>query len=188
MSDASGQMPAAPAGTQTEVPATAAGESSRPAPDANALERWLARLPEPLRPLASERRGIGQLRLVETTVLVLVGLFFAIATVNDVVLDTHVNHRLNADLRTWRAYTGHHYKNVGVEQDVLHYTTTDVVCGNTAPGPPKERTQICLQMTGPVVHGRRAARGGWYVPPGHEDLKRYRYGCFGPPKAVGGCP
>ena len=71
--------------------------------------------------------------------LVLVGLLLAIATVNDVVLDTHVNHRLVADLRTWREYTGHDYKNVSTEQDVRNFTTTDVVCGNTDPGPPKER-------------------------------------------------
>lgn len=165
----------------------AAGDhaASRPA---NALERRLARLPEWLRPRDREARGSGQMWLIETVVLILAGLFFAIATVNDVVLQTHVNHRLNADLRTWRSYTGHRYKNVGVEQDVLHHTTTDVVCGNTEPGPPKQRTQICLQMTGPVVHGRRAARGGWYLPPKAEDLHRYRYGCFGPPKAEGKCP
>jgi hypothetical protein len=162
-------------------------EASSPSPDANALERRLARLPEPLRPRTSERRGLGQLRLVETTLLVLVGVFFAVAVVNDVVLDTHVNDRLNADLRTWRAYTGHHFKNVGVEQDVLHYTTTDSVCGNTVAGPPKERTQICLQVTGPTVRGLRTARGGWYLPARREDLKRYRYGCFGPPKEEGKC-
>jgi hypothetical protein len=137
--------------------------------------------------MSDAKHRIGQLWLVETTLLVLAGVFFAIATVNDVVLDTHVNRRLNADLRTWRAYTGHDYKNVGVEQDVLHYTTTDVVCGNTTPGPPKQRTQICLQMTGPVVDGRRAARGGWYLPPKAEDLHRYRYGCFGMPKAESKC-
>ncbi len=152
------------------------------------FDAWLARLPEPLRPRASERRGLGQLRLIETTVLILAGLFFAIATVNDVVLDTHVNHRLIADLRTWRAYTGHDYKNVGVEQDVLSYTTTDTACGNTVPGPPKERVQICLQLKGPVVRGRRAVHGGWYLPPGREDLQRYRYGCFGLPKSEGKCP
>jgi hypothetical protein len=155
---------------------------------ANALERRLARLPEALRPREREARGSGRLWRVETVVLLAVGLLLAIATVNDVVLDTHTNHRLNADLRTWRAYTGHHYKNVATEQDVLHYTTTDIVCGNTTPGPPKQRIQICLQMTGPVVHGYRAARGGWYLPPRAEDLHRYRYGCFGPPKAQGRCP
>jgi hypothetical protein len=157
-------------------------------PRASALERSLARLPAGLRPHDREPRGSGQLRLVETVVLLLAGLLLAIATVNDVVLDTHVNHRLNADLRTWRAYTGHAYKNVSTEQDVLHFTTTDVVCGNTTPGPPKQRTQICLQLTGPVVRGYRAARGGWYLPPRAEDLHRYRYGCFGPPKLQGRCP
>ncbi|HEV2974014.1 MAG TPA: hypothetical protein VGX69_03340 [Solirubrobacteraceae bacterium] len=154
----------------------------------SAFERWLAQLPDGLRPREREQRGTGQMRSIETIVLLLAGLLLTIATVNDVVLDTHVNHRLNADLRTWRAYTGHDFKNVATEQDVLHYTTTDVVCGNTTGGPPKQRTQICLQMTGPVVHGYRAARGGWYLPPKTEDLHRYRYGCFGPPKAEGKCP
>ena len=39
-------------------------------------------------------------------------------TINDVVLRTHTNHRLNADLRTWRLYTGHAYRNLSVSQDV----------------------------------------------------------------------
>src|SRR5690242_16764142 len=141
------------------------------------LEQRLARLPPRLRPLAQEQPGSGRQWRIETAAMVLVFLLLAIATVNDVVLGTHVNHRLVADLRTWREHTGHDYKNVSTEQDVKHYTTTDVVCGNTVPGPPKERTQVCLQMTGPVIHGRRAARGGWYLPPKHENLYRYRYGC-----------
>jgi hypothetical protein len=144
-------------------------------------------LPPRLRPRESEAPGRGRVWRVETLVLALVGLLLAIATVNDVVLNTHVNHRLVADLRTWRAYTGHQYKNVSVEQDLLHHTTTDVACANTAPGPPKERIQLCLQLTGPVVHGYRAARGGWYLPPKSEDLPGYRYGCFGPPKREGVC-
>ncbi|HEY2571419.1 MAG TPA: hypothetical protein VGI27_08090 [Solirubrobacteraceae bacterium] len=147
--------------------------------------QWLA---PRLRPREREPAGSGRQWRVETLALALVGLLLAIATVNDVVLGTHVNHRLVADLRTWREYTGHNYKNVSSEQDVLHFTTTDAVCGNTTPGPPKQRTQLCLQLTGPVVHGRRAARGGWYLPPRAEDLHRYRYGCFGPPKQQGKCP
>jgi hypothetical protein len=151
------------------------------------------RLPPRLRPLDSDRSKIGQPGggrrwRAETLVLILVGLLLLIATVNDVVLDAHVNHRLVADLRTWREYTGHDYKNVSSEQDVRKFTTTDVVCGNTSPGPPKERIQLCLQVTGPVVHGRRAARGGWYLPPRSDNLKRYRYGCFGPPKGQAACP
>jgi hypothetical protein len=156
------------------------------APD-SAFERRLQELPPRLRPLDQELPGAGRRWRIETTVLILVGLLLAIAVVNDVVLGTHVNHRLSADLRTWRAYSGHDYKNVSTEEDLYHHTTIDLVCGNTTPGPPKERTQLCLELTGPVVGGRRAARGGWYLPPRHEDLRRYRYGCFGPPKAKGEC-
>ncbi len=159
---------------------------SREAP-APAAEGWQW-LPQALRPLNSEVPGSGRLWRFETTVLLLVGVLFAIAIVNDVVLGTHTNHRLVADLRTWRSYTGHDYKNVSTEQDIDHHTTTDVVCGNTVPGPPKERVQICLQMTGPVIHGQRRARGGWYLPPKAEDLRHYRYGCFGTTKAQGACP
>jgi hypothetical protein len=146
------------------------------------------RLPAWLRPREVEARGSGRMRLVETTLLLLAGLLLAIATVNDVVLRTHTNHRLVADLRAWRDYTGHKYKNLSAEQDQRNYTTTDVVCGNTSPGPPKERIQLCLQMTGPVIHGRRAARGGWYLPPKAENLRRYRYGCFGTTKQQRACP
>jgi len=152
------------------------------------LDQRLARLPPSLRPLEHERTGSARLWLLETVVLLLVGLLLAIAIVNDVVLGTHTNHRLVADLRTWRAYTGHDYKNVSTEQDINHHTTIDVVCGNTVPGPPKERVQICLQMTGPVVHGYRAARGGWYLPAKAEDLYHYRYACFGTTEAQKACP
>jgi len=124
-----------------------------------------------LPPRDVELRGTGRRQLVEVTLLILAGLLLAIATVNDVVEQTHVNHRLNADLRTWRAYTGHDYKNVSTEQDLYGHTTKDVVCGNTTPGPPKERIQLCLQMTGPVIHGRRAARGGWYLPRGSKTRR-----------------
>jgi hypothetical protein len=151
------------------------------------FEQRLVRLPARLRPRGGEQPGSGRQWRIETLVLVLVGLLLTIATVNDVVLGTHVNHRLSADLRTWRSYTGHDFKNVSTEQDLYHHTTTDLVCGNTSPGPPKERIQICLELTGPVLGGRRAAHGGWYVPAKHEDLRRYRYGCFGSSKAKGLC-
>jgi hypothetical protein len=155
----------------------------------SAIEERLQRLSPSLRPLEHERKGSGRLWRVETVVLLLVGLLLTVAIVNDVVLGTHTNHRLVADLRTWRVYTGHDYKNVSTEQDIYHHTTTDVVCGNTVPGPPKERVQICLQMTGPVVHGYRAARGGWYLPANTEkNPRQYRYGCFGTTKAQRACP
>jgi hypothetical protein len=159
---------------------------------ATPLKRSWQRLPAWLRPRDADRSKIGQpgggrLWRLETVVLLLVGLLLAIATVNDLVLSTHTNHRLVADLRTWRHYTAHNYKNVSSEQDIRNHTTTDVVCGNTAPGPPKGRIQLCLQVTGPTVHGLRAARGGWYLPPKAENLRHYRYGCFGPPKQQGVC-
>ncbi|MEA2334353.1 MAG: hypothetical protein QOG40_843 [Solirubrobacteraceae bacterium] len=155
--------------------------------DATPLKRGWQRLPPGLRPRDADQPGRGRLWRVETIVLLLAGLLLLIATVNDVVLSAHTNHRLVADLRTWRDYTGHNYKNVSAEQDIRKYTTTDVVCGNTTPGPPKERIQLCLQVTGPTVDGLRTARGGWYLPPKAENLHRYRYGCFGPPKRDGKC-
>jgi hypothetical protein len=112
-------------------------------------------------------------------VLLLAGLFLSIATVNDVVRQTHVNHRLVVDLRTWRLYTGHDYHNLSLNQDFRGHSTREVVCGNTAPGGPKERVQLCLAVTGPVSAGRRAVGGGWYLPAKAEDLRGYRYACFG---------
>jgi hypothetical protein len=146
------------------------------------------RLPGWLRPRDHEQLGGGQTRLVETTLLLLVGLLLAIATVNDVVRQTHVNHRLVADLRTWRDYTGHEYKNLSVEQDLYGHTTRDIVCGNVSPGAPKARTQLCIVLSGTVHSGRRAARGGFYLPPKTDDVRRYRYGCYGSAKPAGLCP
>jgi hypothetical protein len=148
--------------------------------------RW-NRLPASLRPRAVELSGSGRRRLIETTLLILAGLLLTVATVNDVVLQTHVNHRLNADLRTWREYTGHDYINISTAQDIYGHTTRDIACGNTSPGPPGERVQLCLQLTGPVIHGLRAARGGWYLPPKTQDAPAFRYGCYGTAKSEDRC-
>jgi hypothetical protein len=146
------------------------------------------RLPAWLAPRAIELPGSGRMRLIETTLLVLVGLLLAVATVNDVVRQIHVNDRLIADLGTWRAYTGHPYKNLSIEQELLGKSSKrEVVCGNTSPGAPKARTQLCLAIWGPVVHGRRTVHGGWYLPAKVEDVKADRYGCFGP-ASRGICP
>ncbi len=132
---------------------------------------------------------MSRVRLIETTVLVLAGLLLAAATVNDVVRQTHTNQRLIDDLRTWRDYTAHDYHNLSIEQTVFgERSHTEVVCGNTSPGAPKTRIQVCLAIGGPVVDGRRAVRGGWYLPANtEEDLLRDRYGCFGP-ASEGICP
>jgi hypothetical protein len=146
-----------------------------------------ARLPEWARPRESERRGLGSLRLAETTILILLGLLLAIATINDVVQQTHVNHRLVADLHTWRVMTGHDYRNLSVEQDLKGHTTRDTVCGNVSPGGPKERTQVCLVLVGPVVSERRAVSGGYYLPAQTVDERRSRYACFGTAVETGLC-
>jgi hypothetical protein len=146
------------------------------------------RLPARLRPRASELPGSGRTRLIETTLLVLAALALAIATVNDVVLQSKVNHRLVADLGTWRGYTGHDYRELSIEQDFHHHTNREVICGNTTPGPPGDRVQLCLLMTGPVVHGRRTVRSGWYLQPKTRDVAANRYGCFGSPTPGWPCP
>jgi hypothetical protein len=146
-----------------------------------------AGLPEWARPRESERSGLGSLRLAESTILILVGVLLAIATINDVVQQTHVNHRLIADLRTWRVVTGHPYHNLSVEQDLKGHTTRDTVCGNVSPGGPKERMQVCLVLVGPVLSGRRAVSGGYYLPAQTVDGHRSRYACFGTAAQAGLC-
>lgn len=141
-------------------------------------DRW-GWLPEWARPLERERRGLGSLRLAETTILILLAVFLAVATVDDVVQQTHVNHRLSADLLSWRTLTGHDYVNLDTEQDVKTYSTRDTVCGNVSPGAPGERAQVCLMLVGPVVSGMRSVSGGYYLPPYKADLRANRYGCFG---------
>ena len=135
-----------------------------------------------------EPRAARELRLIETTVLLALALLLAIATVNDVLRETHINHRLVADLRTWRSYTHRDYHNLSISQDVRGLSTREVVCGNTAPGGLKQRVQLCLVITGPVEGARRTVSGGWYLPPRVEDLRHYRYACFGPAVAEGRCP
>jgi hypothetical protein len=145
-------------------------------------------LPPRLRPRESELPGSGRMRLIETTLLVLLGLLLAVATLNDVVRQTHVNDRLIADLATWRGYTGHPYHNISIEQELFGPASGhEVVCGNTRPGAPKARTQLCLVVYGPIHGGRRTVHGGWYLPPKVEDVRADRYGCFGE-AARGLCP
>ena len=137
------------------------------------------RLPEWLRPRAQERRGRGEQRRVESTLLVLALLLLSVATVNDVVRQVHINQRLSVDLHTWRNITGNDLKNISIEQDLTHYTTREVLCGNTGSGPPGTEPQVCLIVTGPTAHGLRAANGGFYLPPYFQDKRANRYACFG---------
>lgn len=153
-----------------------------------AQQGFSGRLPRWLRPRTVELPGSGRTRLVETTLLVLAGLLLTTATVNDIARQTQVNQRLIADLRTWRSYTGHDYHNLSVDQQLLGETSQrEVICGNTSPGGPKERIQLCLEVFGPTVNGRREVHGGWYLPAKAEDERADRYGCFGP-ASQGKCP
>jgi hypothetical protein len=152
-----------------------------------AEERRWERLPAWLRPRISEQRGSGRLWRLETTVLVVVGLFLAVAVVNDLARQTRINHRLVADLTTWRHSTGHDYKNISIDQETLGAgSDREVLCGNTSGGAPGSKTQICLAIWGPIVSGRRTVHGGWYLPPYYEDVRSKRYGCFGAVREL--CP
>jgi hypothetical protein len=131
---------------------------------------------------------MSQVRLIETTLLVLVALLLATATVNDVGRQVGINRRLIADLKTWRHYTGHDYHNLSIEQELFGAgSQREVVCGNTSPGAPKTTTQLCLAIWGTEVDGRRTVQGGWYLPAKVEDERADRYGCFGA-AAQGECP
>jgi hypothetical protein len=120
-------------------------------------------------------------RVIETTLLVLAGLLLAAATLNDLHRQTDINHRLSADLATWRHYTGHRYHDLTVDQELLGSgSQREIVCGNVSPGAPKTKPQICLAIWGPTVNGRRAVYGGWYLRAHAEyDVRADRYGCFG---------
>ena len=153
--------------------------SARPSTYGQARSPWRS----PARPPGGAQRW-----LAESAVLVLVGVLLAIATGNDLSRQINTNHRLSADMSTWRQYTHRDFHSLSVSQDVTGLTTNEIVCGNTTPGLPKERVQLCLLLKGPVRDGRRSVAGGWYLPPHAEDLHRYRYTCFGSPVHEGRCP
>ncbi len=148
-----------------------------------------ARLRELLEPRRTERRGRGELRFIETAVLVIVGVVLLVVTVNDVHRQVRIGTRLAADLESWHEDIGRKFHNVFIEQDIKTYTTRDVVCADLTKGKPEgypQHPQVCLIFTGPVHHGRRTARGGFYLlaegTDEHEpvlDRPQYRYGCFG---------
>ncbi|HST56955.1 MAG TPA: hypothetical protein VLJ42_13790 [Solirubrobacteraceae bacterium] len=124
----------------------------------------------------------SRVRRIEAVVLVLIFLLLAVATVADVRQRVNNDHRLLADLNTWRAVSGHEYHNLSIEQNKDGRGTREVVCGNTAPGAPKVHVRLCLIMSGPTHDVRRAAHGGYYLPPLLDDVRTHRYACFGSAK------
>ena len=120
-------------------------------------------------PCALCRRSFGargERWLIETTLLVLVGVILTIATVNDVARQRNVNERLIADLRTWRTYTGHDYHNLSDRSGTARgeQRRREVVCGNARAGCAEDdHSAVPCDLTGPVVNGRRTVHGGWYL-------------------------
>ena len=119
----------------------------------------------------------------------LVGVVLAVATVNDLVRQTGINHRLIADLRTWRHYTGHDYHNISIDQETLGANTpARGAVRQHQPRTARTRGRRSAWRSGvPVVDGRRTVHGGWYLPPYVEDMPSERYGCFGA-AGRGRCP
>jgi hypothetical protein len=120
--------------------------------------------------------------------LIAVGLVLTIATLNDVAIQVGKDNRFSADVHTWRADTGHDYLNITTESgEETGHGTRDLACANTSAGAADARTQLCLVLTGPVVHSMRTISGGFYVPPYFPDKAAHRYGCFGAAVEEGLC-
>jgi len=135
------------------------------------------RLPGWLAPRAQDATPRRLWRL-ESAVIVALGGFLAIASINDLAQTVNTNTRLVADQRTWRTHTHRDYFNVSAAPLVLG-TTLDLSCADATPGPPGERTQICLLIDGPVRGGLRSVVGGFRLPARRGDFPQYRYDCYG---------
>jgi hypothetical protein len=136
-----------------------------------------ARLPRWLAPRAEQPTG-PRLWRIETVVLIVVGLLLAVASINDLVLTVHNNRQLVADRNTWRHYTHRDYFNVSAAALTVGQPL-DLSCANATPGPPGERTQICILLKGPIKHGLRPVLGGFRLPARTGDYPSNRYGCYG---------
>lgn len=116
--------------------------------------------------------------MIETAILVLIGLVLAAAVTWDVVRQTHVNERQAVDKGLWRAYTHRNLRNKTLTVRTLLRGTTDFACG---PPAPRATNRLCLMITGPAAASRRTIAGGYYVPLKRQDRFAVRYGCFGLP-------
>jgi hypothetical protein len=147
---------------------------------------FVERLPAWLAPRDEDapKRGLWR---VETVVLILVGIVLAVASFNDIFWSVDDNARLAADQTTWRQYTHRDYYNVSAAALVLGQPV-DLACANARPGPPGERTQICILLDGPVVHGLRSVIGGWRLAARIGDFPDERYDCFGAGATKTLCP
>jgi hypothetical protein len=124
---------------------------------------------------------------VESVVLVILGLALFGVAFNDVFWSVQNSAVRVADQNTWRHYTGRDYFNVSAAP-LTTGSKTDVACADATPGPPGERTQICLMMEGPAVHGLRRVVGSWRIPARDGDFASYRYDCAGAARTKTICP
>ncbi|HEY5317525.1 MAG TPA: hypothetical protein VIJ20_06060, partial [Solirubrobacteraceae bacterium] len=122
----------------------------------------IARLPGWLRPRAAEVPN-RRLWALETAALALVGVVLAVVATNDISWTVQDSGVRVADQNTWRHYTHRDYFNVSAGP-LTFGDPVDVSCADATPGPPGERVQICLMLTGPAVHGIRTVSGGWRIP------------------------
>jgi hypothetical protein len=146
----------------------------------------LDRLPPRLAPREHESPN-RRLWRIETLVLLLVAAVLAVASFNDIGWSVDNDARLVADQVTWRAYTHRDFPSVSVGPLVIG-EKEDTACGDATPGPPEERTQICLLVDGPAVHGLRTVIGGWRLAAQADDIPRTRYDCFGAGATKTLCP
>jgi hypothetical protein len=146
----------------------------------------VGRLPAWLAPREHDSTGRRVWR-VETVALILVGLLLAVAAINDIFWSVNSSAQFVADQSTWRHYTGRDYYNVSAGALVVG-RSPDISCANSTPGPPGERTQICLLIDGAIVHGRRSVVGGWRLPARTGDFPAERYDCFGEGATRSLCP
>ena len=146
------------------------------------LPDWLAARPDGQRDPASR-----DVRAIETTILLLVGLLLAVAVVYDVAYQTRVNIRESADRATWRAFAHIQTKHLSVLPP--ERGTTDIVCrsSSTVAATAAHQVRVCLVVSGPTVHGLRHIDGGFYLQPKRSDSFAYRYGCFGLPARTRFC-
>jgi len=163
-----------------------ASAPSTPAPR-RLLPAWVAHRPQGDRDPANR-----DVRAIETTVMVLIGLLLAVAVIYDVAHQVGINTRETADRATWRGYE--HVADVKTRLDVrtLERGTTDFVCRSTSTvaATALHQVRLCLMISGPTVNDRRTIDGGYYLAPHASDRFAYRYGCFGLPaqRALCGAP
>jgi hypothetical protein len=151
--------------------------------------RFAQRVPSWLAPRESTDKTLrrGPLWMYETFVLIVVGIVLSVAVIYDLSYDVGNDHRMAADVATWRLFVGQKPTTIWAHPVQLGHTT-DVSCGTVALGPAVNETQVCLLLVGPVRNGLRRIYGGWQLAWGLSDHTGYRFACFGSVVNTHWCP